>query len=442
MGKIINRVMIQSGFKLHTDRGLVSQLLLFIIWPFGALLQSLRNIKSRNFLVIYSLFCVLMCWNFDVVTYVYDDFSGIAYFFMHTDSSTDAFFRRLHAYVTFSPDAPREIYLYFMMWFSRLFSGNPHFFFALCAIPYLFFQTKCFKMFLEDDNFKNGLLAFLVLFLFMFPRDIITVQNPRFVTGLWLCVYVIMKSFHSATKGNKHLLWLLLAPTIHSSYWFLAPIMLLCILVGRTARRPSWLVVLVYVSIPFSYMSSDIISSNINILSLLPLSDSLGEWAEGYASSSVESTQATGSGFYWIPVLFSILKKTAYLIVPIMILQKRELINKQSSTGRLISCYLLLFAIANFVQSMPVLGVRFFLFVQILSIYVLFKVCGLNTNLYYIILFALAWDIFSRYFFGGAVSRIVPLIVFYTPLPYIIMKYWGKTTIDVVTPEFNIEDYL
>ena len=442
MGEYINRALLISSNKLRSNNNLAGQLFLFFIWPFGALLQSLRNIKSKNFLIIYSLFCILLCWNLDVVTKAYDDLSGIAYFFMHTDSSTDTFFQRVHAYVTFSPDAPREIYLYFMMWFSRLFSDNPHFFFALCALPYLFFQTKCFKMFLEDDNFRNGLIGILVIFLFMFPRDIITIQNPRFVTGLWLCIYVIMKSFHPATKGNKHLFWLLLAPTIHSSYWFLAPVMLLCVFVGRSVRQPGWLIALVYISIPFSYMSSDIISNNVGILSLLPFSDSLGAWAVGYASSTVESTQVSGSGFYWIPVLFGILKKTAYLIVPIMIIQKRDIINKQTTTSRLVSCYLFLFAIANFVQSMPVLGVRFFLFVQILTIYVLFRVQGFNTKLYYIILVALTWDVFSRYFFGGAVSRVVPLILFYTPLPYIIFKYWGKTTMDVVTPEFNIEDYL
>lgn len=431
-----------NRYRLRMKKELSAQLLLFIIWPFGALLNSLRDIKSKNFITIYSLFCILMCWNLDVVIKAYDDLSGIASIFMVTDSSTDAFLQRLRAYVTFSPDAPREIYLYFMMWFSRLFSDNPHFFFAICSIPYLFFQTNCFKLILDDNRFVNGLMGVLVIFLFMFPRDIITIQNPRFTTALWLCIYVVLKSFHPFTIGKKHLLWLLLAPTIHSSFWFLSPLMFLFIVVGNTLERSRWLILLVYLSIPFSYLSTDIFSSSADLLSYLPFSDTLSSWAFGHTSFISEETKTSGSGLYWIPILFSFLKKTAYLTVPIIIINKRNII-RQGNLGGLISCYLLLFAFANFVQVIPVLGVRIFLFVQILSIYVLFKVFGFKSKIYLFILFALAWDVFTRYFFGGAVSRVVPLIVFYTPLPYLIYHYWGETTMDVVINDnFNIEEYL
>ena len=429
-------------YRLRIKNGIPGQLLFFVVWPFGALLHSLQDMKSRNFIFIYSLFGILMCWNLDVVSKSYDDLHGIAALFMQVDNSTQACMQRLHAYITFSSDAPREIYIYFMMWLSRLFSDNPHFFFALCAIPYLFFQTKCFKIILEDEKFVKGILGVLVIFLFMFPRDIITVQNPRFTTGLWLCIYVIMKSFHPATKGHKHLLWLLLAPTIHSSYWFLAPVIFLCIMVGSSVNRPTWLIVLVYISIPFSYLSLDIFSSNVNMLPFLLFSDTLGDWAFGYATSQAEQTQVTGSGFYWVPLLFGILKTTVYLIVPVTIIGKRVMINKSSNIGRLISCYLLLYVISNFLQGVPVLGVRFFFFVQIMSIYVLFKMYGFKSKIYHIIFFALAWDIFSRYFFGGAVSRVVPTIIFYTPLPYILIKYWGKTSMDVRVPNFNVEEYI
>ena len=119
-----------------------SQLLFFVIWPFGAFLSSLRNIKSRNFLVMYVLFCILLCWDMDVNKSAgYDDLSGMASLFMYVDHSTTAFLIRLIDYVTFAPDAPREIYTYFMMWLSHLFSENPHLFFALISLPFLYFQV-------------------------------------------------------------------------------------------------------------------------------------------------------------------------------------------------------------------------------------------------------------------------------------------------------------
>lgn len=424
------------------SKNIYGQLIFFVIWPFGALLHSLRNIKSKNFLIIYTLFCILFCWNMDVVTRAYDDLSGIAAIFMETDSSTPTFFKLFTSYITFSPDAPREIYIYFMMWFTRLFSDNPHTFFALCAIPYLFFQVKCFRMFLEDERFISGLMGVLIIFLFMWPRDIITVQNPRFTTALWLCVYVIMKSFLPSTRNNMHLLWLLLAPTIHSSFWIIAPVLLLCIIIGKNIKQTGWLAVLVYVSIPFSFLNSEVISANAELLTYLPLSDSLTMWAMGYLTSEAEATQTTGSGFYWVPLFFDVAKTIAYLLVPIAIIQKKELLKGNNHISQLISCYLFMFAICNFVRMMPVIGVRLYHFVHILSIYIIFKVYGMNSKLYFIILFACAWSIFTRYFFGGAVSRCVPLIVFYTPLPYIIFEYWGITKMDIVEPDFNVIDYL
>ena len=63
---------------LKKSKDIGSLLLLFIIWPFGAFLSTLRDIKSRKFLIAYVLFCILLCWNMDVNKNAgYDDLSGI-----------------------------------------------------------------------------------------------------------------------------------------------------------------------------------------------------------------------------------------------------------------------------------------------------------------------------------------------------------------------------
>ena len=293
MGNNIKYTLSKSNLRIKD--GSAGQLLFFIIWPFGALLYSLRDMKSRNFLIIYTLFCILMCWNLDIKGKTYDDLSGICYMFMNTDSSTEAFLYNLRAYVIQSPDAPREIFIYFMMWLTRLFSDNPHTFFALCSLPYLFFQIKCFKAILEDEKFVNGLTGVLIIFLFMWPRDIITVQNPRFTVGLWLCIYVFIKSFLPSTKGNKHLLWLLLAPTIHSGFWIIASILLVCILVGKVTKHYRYLIPLVYLSIRFSFLSIDLMSQF--SISFFPQGSALDIWNSNYMTLEVEQTSSGTGGF-------------------------------------------------------------------------------------------------------------------------------------------------
>lgn len=397
--------------------------LFFLVWPFGALISTLRNMKGSNFLFIYTLFCILFCWNLDVRNHLrYDDLSGIAGIFMANDLTTSDFLDILHKYITGHDDATRELYLYFMIWLTRLFSNNPHTFFALCSIPYLFFQIKCFKIIIDNPKFQNGLVGFLTIFLFMLPRDIITVQNPRFTTALWLCIYVIMKYF-SEGKGNwKVLLWLLLTPLIHSSYWLFIGIFA----VGLLSKHfQNILMPLVYLSIPFSYMSADILGS-FDIVSIIPLPESLNNWVLSYLKRETDVVSTEGSGFYWIPILFRLLKTTAYLLVPFWVWKKRRVLNANPHTKALFSFYLFFFAIVNFIQVIPVLGARYMWFVQILSIYMLFLAYGDKAKSYlYIILFANAWFIFCRYFYGGAVSSSVPPIIFYTPAPYLIAHYWG-----------------
>ena len=108
-------------------------ILFFLIWPFGALLSTLKQIKGSFFMPIYALFCILLCWNMDVRTQThYDDLSGIAGIFMYNNIDTADFLNILDQYFSGHKDATREIYLYFMIWLTRLFSDNPHTFFALC----------------------------------------------------------------------------------------------------------------------------------------------------------------------------------------------------------------------------------------------------------------------------------------------------------------------
>lgn len=418
--------------KIYTNSGKerLYYILFFLIWPFGALLSTLKYMKGKHFLFIYGLFCILLCWNMDVRTQThYDDLSGIAGIFMYNDINTADFLNILDQYFSGHQDATREIYLYFMIWLTRLFSDNPHTFFALCSLPYLFFQIKCFKIIIDNPKFHNGWIGILFIILFMLPRDIITVQNPRFTTALWLCIYVIMK-YYSSNGNWKTLLWLALAPIIHSSFWVFIGLFV----VGMFSKHFQYILMpLVYISIPFSYMSTEITNS-LDITSVIPLPDSLSNWASSYLGRESEEKTYGTSGMFWVPVLFDFLKRTVYLIVPFLLWRKREMLNKEHKS--LFSFYLFIYAIINFLQPVPVLGDRFFWFVQILSIYMLFLAYSDKAKKYLIIiLIANSWHIYNRYFFKGAVFRSVPTIVFYTPAPYIIAEYWGVEEMNLILRE-------
>ena len=190
---------------------------------------------------------------------------------------------------------------------------------------------------------------------------------------------------------------------------------------------------LIYISIPFSYMSTNITNS-LDISSIIPIPESLNNWASSYLMRESEAKVYGTSGMYWVPILFDTLKTTAYLIVPFLLWRKRTELNRGYKS--LFSFYLFLYAIINFLRPIPVLGERFYWFIQILSVYLLLVAYGDKAKKYLIIILnANSWFIFNRYFFRGAVARAEPPLVFYSPTPYILHEYWGLDKMDTAELE-------
>lgn len=234
---------------------------------------------------------------------------------------------------------------------------------------------------------------------------------------------MILHFFSNPNRNYKVLLWLALTPLIHSSYWLFIAVVLGGIIVNA---RQKLLMILAYVSVPFSFLSSDFLLS-VDIKSFLSFNSSIADWASmSLAAEMNHEAKTGGTGFYWVPMFFDTFKRIAYLLIPYLIWKRRKVFATEKNINRLFSFYLYFFIIVNFFQIFPVLGVRYSWFVQILSIYLLLVVYGSKAKkILLFLLLANSWYIFTRYFYQGAVYSSVPPIIFYTPLPYIIAHYWG-----------------
>jgi hypothetical protein len=187
---------------------------------------------------------------------------------------------------------------------------------------------------------------------------------------------------------------------------------------------------LLYISIPISFISYDFIS--IIDLSSLPLPSNLTNWAswhfneESYAKAILREGS---SGYFWVGISFVFIRQIAYAIIPIVLWKFKDEINKRKDgIKNLFSFFLFYFAIVNFIQSVPVLGERSYFISRILAIYLWFKIIYPRYNKYLLfILLSCSLEIFSRYFYKGAVASSVPLDIFYSNLPQLIMDFWGVT---------------
>lgn len=397
------------------------KLVLFVISPFMAFITSLLNPNSKSSYFIYFSFGVLFAWNMNPTgSDRYDDLEGIMEYISQNHFTTSEILNQIELYFSFSPDAPKELYMNMLIWFSGLFSNNVHLVFAIAAIPWLFFFLKSLKQVTSLPQFKSGsIYCLIVLLLFVFPRDIITLQNPRFTTGVWIIIYSTIQFFSAENKKWKYVLLILFTPVIHSGFIPFAILFPILILSYRFDR-----IVFIgfIISIIFSSFTYSIIS-NFDIQQLL-LPTEVSLWIERYLSEEYYNkfVESTGTGFYTVQVIFETLMQMVYLIIPFLLWRNRHAYHQKDK--RFAIFYIGAFAFINLIANIPVLGERYFWIIQILSIYVFFKMLYPKYKWWlWLCLFACSFAIFKRYFYHGAVSSSVPLEIFYTPTPYLIWRY-------------------
>ena len=422
----------KHNITIEDPRELWIKIILFIIYPFGAFLLSLKNAASKSSYLIYFLFGLIFCWHMNPINHTQtDDFYWIMERVIANDYSTKEIWEQFVAFITFKEDAPKEVYENVLNWFSKLFSPNPHLFFTIAAIPYLYFMLKSLKKITTDRKFTQCWYCLIVLALFVLPRDIITVQNPRFTTGIWMAVFATISFFSSGKYQWRYYLLILATPLIHSGFWFYVLAFTGGLFVMRYQKL---LIVLLYASVPFSYLSYDLLTS-LNF-SALPLPATLALWIERYLSedSFNEFVANEGaSGYFWVAQMFTTIRTTAYLIIPLYLWKYRKEIERRNDIKHLFKFFLYFYALVNFIQFVPVLGERFYWMVRIFGIYLWFKaIYPRHNTVLKILLPACSWEIFRRYLYTGALYKCVPLEIFYTTLPNLIADFWGVTNITLL----------
>lgn len=406
-------------------------LFFFIVWPFGAWLYSLRYVNERKSYVIFFLFSLLICWHMAPVglSDIYNDFTGIYQRFQSVKITTDEMLRQVHAYFTFSREAPKEIYEIIVTWLVKQFTNNYHFYFLVCSIPVAYFQLKSLRLITDDSKFEVGTwMGLIVLLLFIFPRDIFTVQNPRFTTGFWLCFTCTLYYLCSKKKNTFTLVPILLAPLIHSAFWLYVILVTIYLLIPTNEKILKWCVIC---TLPLMFFPTDIFRQ-IDLSQFLP--PSLYRWSTYHNTDEAYANLAGAgrAGFWWVGTSFAIAKKIMYGVMLIYIIKhfKQKKDNEIGATTKRTYLFLLFFFfISNILHSMPVLGERYFCFTQIFTIFLWYKaVYPKYSKILLIMLGASSWSLLSRYGYilGGTLSTTTHPDLFYAPLPYLMGKglFW------------------
>lgn len=401
---------------------LVIKLVLFVIWPFAAFLGSLLRPTSKSSFVIYFLFGILFCWHMDPAGLTeYDDYMGIRDEFLAYKYSMADFLEKFVGYITLQ-GKERDLYSVFLNAFTRIFSSNFHLYFAIASIPYLIFSLASVRKLTESEEFPRcGIYALLIILLFVIPRDIVTVQNPRYTTAVWISMWGFLNYFDRSKSNWKwYAIPIILSVVLHTGLLPMVLVFLMAMIVPLPVKK---IELIFFVSIPFSFFSYELFAS-INY-SFLP--SFLSHWIQSYLSDEMYAKLILNkgrSGFFWVTQLFSYISYLAYFLIPIMMMKYKEQILENSEIGKLYPFYILLFSITNFIRMLPTIGVRYFLTIQIMSVYMFFKVFyPMKKNYFWVLLFAWSFPIFLRWFYSGAGLHLVPKNIYFDNLFSLVNDY-------------------
>ena len=401
---------------------LIIKLVLFVICPFAAFLGSLLRPTSKSSFVIYFLFGILFCWHMDPAGLTeYDDYMGIRDEFLAYKYSMADFLEKFVGYITLQ-GKERDLYSVFLNAFTRIFSSNFHLYFAIASIPYLIFSLASVRKLTESEEFPRcGIYALLIILLFVIPRDIVTVQNPRYTTAVWISMWGFLNYFDRSKSNWKwYAIPIILSVVFHTGLLPMVLVFLMAIIVPLPVKK---IELIFFVSIPFSFFSYELFAS-INY-SFLP--SFLSHWIQSYLSDEMYAKLILNkgrSGFFWVTQLFSYISYLAYFLIPIMMMKYKEQILENSEIGKLYPFYILLFSITNFIRMLPTIGVRYFLTIQIMSVYMFFKVFyPMKKNYFWVLLFAWSFPIFLRWFYSGAGLHLVPKNIYFDNLFSLVNDY-------------------
>lgn len=348
-----------------------SKLLLFLLWPLGAFIYSLRCLQSKSSQIVFYLMCVAfgLCIECKNDTF---DMSRISEDFF---SWKNASFSEL-SYVAsnFAEGMEMDLYKSALCWFVNQFSHNEHVFWMVASMIFGYFYVRSLSFVLKDSKFESSWMGFLIVLMFVTPETIFSVTGLRFWTAGWVAIYCTLQLL--IREKYWYIFGLLLTPFIHMVYWIYVILVLLlyaALLFKKTSER--LLIIGLLLSYPLSYLSLSFISTAIDS-NLLPRSLELA--AISYTGlEHMEEFNREGTGLFWLSELFDMILNTYYFILVLVIIKHRKQISNPSDK-RLFLFLLVIYSFSNLTLIVPHLGIRYVQFVKILLPLLWLRIFGLN----------------------------------------------------------------
>jgi len=328
-------------------------LFLFIIWPFGAFINSIYNYRKNFSKYIFVGFSILFG-----ATFVVQDITTGA-----DSAKIFQFFRRVSSLnnqdaLIFLSSNTKDLFFKFSVFILSRVTDNASALYAFNAFLYSLFFVLSISILIKciSDKVKIESLVFLILFAVYIRFS--AINGLRFWVGAFIYIYSVMKYIFNGEK--KYIFLILLTPVVHFSFFFGVSIFGVYLLIQNNLYISF---IFYFIFSIFSFASIDFISQNINFLNETQSSAALlylNEYSQSIAAERREEANWFFKNSGIIARNFSIYA----FIFPSLFLRKVGL----DIIERRLFSFLLLFASAlNFVYKSFELYRRFFeIFIMIM----------------------------------------------------------------------------
>lgn len=409
--------------------GASKALIVFFIQPFLGFLMSLRHLSTRTGKFVFIAFATLWgyCQSF---TYTPTDGYRIAARFCQypVNNFSDIF-------KAFSEGKAVDIYLLFTNYIVHSFSSNPKVYFAILGLVFGLFCCETISSLVKEQVISDKHLILLLVLLFS-TNSFSWLTAPRFFTASWLAAMIFLKI------SRKQKYWVLLAlflPLIHFSF---LPISLVLIVAALSKSMlssfPGFLYILVMIVFVLSFILPETVIAGLIPQEALDDSSKLASkytYVDGIHSDRIiREYSAYREANMLITNLFHLAMKIGSFLILSYLYLKRNLIKKHPLVWDTFIMVLIVAIGAFFMSIIPSSGWRYiivlwlFIYVLLHRYYNIFRPAKFSR----VILFLYAINVYTIAFMFYVAYRTVDLILFYAPLPFVIVHGLGFGPISFV----------
>lgn len=198
-------------------------LILFILWPFMALITALANYNSKNAKRTVYLFLIYYGFTFVAEFYYMDAFRYVEEFRYNATLPFSEFFRIVGG--LYSTETSVDILEPLISFVVSRFTENYHFLLAAYAFVFGFFFLKSINLLYEEYVQKPNLNALIFIFFFALLIPPTSISVPR----MWIAAWIFfLGAYHVIVHHErKYLLLALSAGFMHWSFFALGLILIL-----------------------------------------------------------------------------------------------------------------------------------------------------------------------------------------------------------------------